>query len=220
VHPATRERFDEGVRVGTPLAVASLILGVSFGVAAEPFMGAWAAVAFSVFVFAGAAQFAATAVLSAGGSLVAAIVAGALLNLRFLPMSVSIAPYVRGGRLWRALQGFSIVDASWALGSEGEGRFDPIKIVGATVPAYPAWALGTAIGAFGGDLIGDPETLGLDAIFPAFFLGLLFSELRHGWANAAAVLGAVVALALTPLTPAGIPILAASTVALIALVRR
>jgi predicted branched-subunit amino acid permease len=143
-----------------------------------------------------------------------------LLNLRFLPMAVSIAPSVRGRAPWRALQGLSIVDASWALGSEGEGRFDPLKILGATIPAYPAWVGGTIIGAFGGDLLGDPEALGLDAIFPAFFLGLLFSELRNGWAYAAALAGAVVALALTPFTPAGIPILAASTVALIALVRR
>jgi predicted branched-subunit amino acid permease len=214
-----RERFDEGMRLGAPLAVASVMLGVSFGVAAEPVMGAWAACAFSAFVFAGAAQFAATAVLAAGGSIVAAIVAGVLLNLRFLPMSVSIAPTVRGPAWWRALQGMAIVDASWALSSEGHGRFDPVKIVGATVPAYPAWLGGTVLGAFGGDLLGDPEALGLDAIFPAFFLGLLFAELRDGWARASAVLGAVVALALTPLTPAGVPILAASAAALIALRR-
>jgi predicted branched-subunit amino acid permease len=216
----TRERLDAGIRAGLPLALASVILGVSFGVAAEPVMGRWAALAFSAFVFAGAAQFAATAVIAAGGSVAAAIIAGTLLNLRFLPMSVAIAPYVRGGAGWRAVQGLTIVDASWALSSEGGGRFDPIKVVGATIPAYPAWVGGTMLGAFAGDLLGDPEKLGLDAIFPAFFLGLLFSELRNGWARASAMLGAVIALALTPLTPAGIPILAAAAAALLALVRR
>lgn len=203
-----------------PLAVASTIVGVTFGVAAEPVMGAWPAVIFSAIVFAGGAQFAATAVLGAGGSAVAAIVAGTLLNLRFLPMSVAIAPWVGGRAAWRALQGLSIVDASWAIGSEGGGRFDPLRIVGATLPAYPAWIAGTALGAFGGGLLGDPETLGLDAIFPAFFLGLLITELRDAWARSAALAGAVIALGLIPFAPAGVPILAASCAALIALRRR
>lgn len=199
--------------------MASVLLGMTFGVTAEPLMGAWAACAFSAFVFAGAAQFAATAVLAAGGSIAAAVVAGVLLNLRFLPMSLSIAPFVRGGLLARAGQGLAIVDASWALGSEGAGRFDPIKIVGATLPAYPAWVAGTALGAFGGDLLSDPEQLGLDAIFPAFFLGLLWTEARDGTAWSAALLGAAIALALTPVAPGGVPILAASAAALIALRR-
>jgi predicted branched-subunit amino acid permease len=113
----------------------------------------------------------------------------------------------------------AVIDASWAIGSKGDGRFDPIKIVGATLPAYPMWVGGTVLGAFGGDLLGDPEVLGLDAIFPAFFLGLLFAEVRDGWAAAAALLGAAIAIAVTPFTPPGIPIVAASAAALLALRR-
>ena len=65
--------------------------------------------------------------------------------------------------------------------------------------------LGTAVGVFAGDLITDPEALGLDALFPAFFLALLIGgELRGGrTAVAAALLGAAVALALSPVRPAG-----------------
>ena len=73
-----------------------------------------------------------------------------------------------------------MVDASWAMASRGGGRFDPAFMVGATVPNYPAWVGGTAIGVLAGDLIGDPERLGLDALFPAFFLALLVTELGPG----------------------------------------
>ena len=76
-------------------------------------------------------------------------------------------------------------------------------MLGATLVNYPAWVGGTAIGVLGGDCIGDPADLGLDAIFPAFFLGLLANELRDSLGIGAALIGAGVALALTPFTPAG-----------------
>ena len=82
-----------------------MLLGASFGIVARPVMGATAAIVMSVIVFAGAAQFAATAVLAAGGSAAAAIIAGILLNIRFLPMGIAIAPSLPGGRLKRAAQG-------------------------------------------------------------------------------------------------------------------
>ena len=214
-----RERFRGGLAVGTPLAFAGFLLAISFGITAEPIMGPWATIAFSAIVFAGAAQFAATAVLAASGSVVAAVVAGVLLNLRFLPMSVAIAPWVRGRLAWRALQGQAIVDASWALASHGGGRFDPIRMVGATAPAYPTWVGGTVVGVLAGDLLGDPRTYGLDAIFPAFFLALLMNEAGSGPSRLAAAAGALIALTLVPVAPPGVPILAASAAALVALRR-
>jgi len=80
------------------------------------------------------------------------------------------------------------------------------------------WVSGTALGVLAGDLIGDPDRLGLDALFPAFFLGLLVGEAtegRRGWA--AAFLGATIALTLAPITPAGVPIMTACLAALLAL---
>jgi predicted branched-subunit amino acid permease len=114
-----------------------------------------------------------------------------------------------------------MIDASWAMANRGGGRFDPAFMVGATLPSYPCWVGGTAIGVFAGDLIGDPEALGLDAIFPAFFLALLIEELRRGrLAVAAACIGAAIALALTPVAPAGVPVIAACTAALLGLADR
>jgi 4-azaleucine resistance transporter AzlC len=208
-----------GVRAGLPFALAAVLLGISFGVVARPVMGVVAPIAMSALLFAGSAQFAATAVLAAGGGAGAAIVAGILLNLRYGPMGIALAPSLRGGRLSRAAHGQAMIDASWAMASRGQGRFDAWFMVGATLPAYPAWVAGTAIGVFGAELIGDPERLGLDAIFPAFFLSLLVTgELRSGrGAVAAAILGAMIALALVPIAPPGVPIIAACAAALIAL---
>ncbi|MGH2891863.1 MAG: AzlC family ABC transporter permease, partial [Solirubrobacteraceae bacterium] len=66
------------------------------------------------------------------------------------------------------------------------------------------------LGALAGGVIGNPKSLGLDAIFPAFFLGLLVAEVRRPRARPIAALGAMIALVLTPLTPAGVPIIVAA----------
>jgi 4-azaleucine resistance transporter AzlC len=209
------ERVREGFREGLPFGVAALLVGVSFGVLAEPVMGAAAAIVMSAIVFAGSSQFAALAVLASGGGAVAAIVAGALLNARFLAMGIALAPSLRGGPLRRALEGQAVVDASWALANRGEGRFDRDLLVGATLAQYPFWVIGTAIGALGGDLLDDPRTLGLDAIFPAFFLALMWDDLRDCRALAVAAASAALALALVPFTPAGVPVIAACVPAIL-----
>lgn len=213
-----RSRFRAGLRAGIPYAAAGLLLAISFGVLAQPVMGNVAPIMMSALLFAGSAQFAATAVLGAGGGVVAAIAAGILLNLRYVPMGIALAPSLRGAPWRRALVGQGMIDFSWAAASRGGGRFDPAFMLGATAPSYPCWVLGTAIGVFAGDLIGDPAALGLDAIFPAFFLCLLVEgELRPGLPRVVAGLGSLIALVLIPLTPAGVPVIAASAAALLGL---
>jgi predicted branched-subunit amino acid permease len=92
-------------------------------------------------------------------------------------------------------------------------------MIGATLPQGVAWIVGTAVGALGGDFIGDPEKLGLDVIFPAFFLALLAEELREARAIAVALIAAVLALTLLPFVPPGVPVIAACVAALLGLRR-
>ena len=204
-----------------PYALAGGVLSLSFGVLArEAGFSAIGALVMSAIVFAGSAQFAAISIIATGGGLGAAIGAAALMNARFLPMGIALAPSLPGPALLRAAQGQTVVDASWAMASQGDGRFDRHFLFGASAVQYATWVLGTAIGAFGGDALGDPRDLGLDAIFPAFFLALLLPELRDARSRGVALGGALIALALIPLAPAGVPVLAASTAALVGLRRR
>jgi predicted branched-subunit amino acid permease len=124
--------------------------------------------------------------------------------------------------LRRALIGQAMIDFSWAAAARRGGGFDWRFMLGATTPAYPSWVFGTAAGVLAGGVLGDPEHLGLDAIFPAFFLALLLSgEVSAGRrALVAALLGAAIALALIPVAPAGVPVIAACLAALVGLDRR
>jgi branched chain amino acid efflux pump len=212
-------RYLAGARASVPFVLATLVLGISFGMLARSLgWGTLAPIAFSVLAFSGSAQFGAASVLGSGGGALAAIVAAVLLNARFGPMGIAVAPYLKGGPLRRALEGQAVIDASWALASRGGGRFDREFMIGATIPQGAAWIVGTAIGALGGNFIGNPERLGLDVIFPAFFLALLAEELRGGRrAVTVALLGAALALALVPFTPPGVPVIAACAAALLGL---
>jgi 4-azaleucine resistance transporter AzlC len=214
-------RYLAGARASLPFALATLVLGISFGVLARSLgWGILAPIVFSVIAFSGSAQFAVAAVLGAGGGAIAAIVAAVLLNARFGPMGVAVAPYLKGGPFRRALEGQAVVDASWALASRGGGRFEREFMIGATIPQGVAWISGTAIGAVSGNFIGNPERLGLDVIFPAFFLVLLAEELRDGRAVAVALIAGALALTLVPFTPPGVPVIAACAAALLGLLRR
>ena len=208
-------RFRAGLRAGVPFALAGLVLSASFGVVAhQAGLPNVAAIVMSLVVFAGSAQFAAVAIIAAGGSLGAALIAAALMNSRFLAMGIALGPSLPGGPFKRAVQGQAVVDASWAMALSSDGSFDRYFLFGATAPQYVTWTLGTVIGVLGRGFIGNPDRFGLDAIFPAFFLALLISQARDPTSRGVAVAGAIIALALTPFTPAGVPILAASTAAL------
>jgi 4-azaleucine resistance transporter AzlC len=209
------ERFRSGVRAGLPFGVAGSLVAVSFGVVAEEAgLSPVAAIVMSAIVFAGSAQFAAIAILAGGGTVGAAVAAATLMNSRFLPMGVAIAPSLRGRALRRAIEGQAVTDASWAISARGDGTFDRLQLLGASLPQYVSWVGGTAAGALGAGSLGDPAALGLDAVFPAFFVALLINEVRDARSRGVAALGAVIALALVPVAPAGVPILVASAAAL------
>ncbi len=200
-----------------PIALAVLVFGASFGVLATVAgLPAWIAVLMSAVVFAGSAQFAAIAVIAAGGGVIAAVITGALLNLRYLATGIAVAPALPGHRFIRALLGQLVVDESYALGvSAGTGgRPDGRTVIVAGTLLWLAWIAGTAIGASLGPVIGNPTRFGLDAAFPALFVALLWPMLRAPRAVRCALAGAVVGLALAPFTPAGVPLAGAALVGL------
>ena len=213
-----RPALRAGFKAGVPYALAGFLISLSFGVLAlDAGLPRLAVIVMSAIVFAGSAQFAALAVVTSGGGIGAAVVAASLMNSRFLPMGIALAPSLPGGPLKRAAQGQTVVDSSWALAARGDGTFDRWFLFGSTIPQYVTWATGTLVGVFAGDIIGDPADLGLDALYPTFFLGLLLNELRRPGGPGAAVLGGLVALALVPVAPPGVPILAASLAAFLGL---
>ena len=212
----TEGRYRDGAKRIAPIALAALAFSVSFGVLARASgIGALEAIVMSMTVFAGSAQFAVVSILAVGGGIASAILAAVLLNARYAPISVSLAPIFVGGRPRRLLEAQLIVDESWAMSRRPDGRYDRRLLVGAGLVLYACWVGGTIAGAVAGEALGDPADLGLDAAFPALFLAILVTQVHSRRALAAAVLGGTIALVLIPVAPAGVPIVAAAAACLL-----
>lgn len=195
------------------LGFAISVFGVSFGVLATTAgLSVAQACAMSVLVFTGASQFAVIGVLGAGGSLPAAFGSALLLAARNAAYGVALAPTLGRRSLGRRLLAAQLViDESTALATAQSGpRAREHAFWTAGIAVFVCWNLGTALGAVAGDAVGDPEVFGLDAAFPAGFVALVVPHLRSRQGRWAAACGALVAVALTPLLPAGAPIVAAA----------
>src|ERR1700736_5137319 len=213
-----REGLDPyvtGARMMAPLAVGDLIDGVAFGVLAAGSMGWAAPIVMSILAFSGTAQFATASVLQEHGTVATAAVAALAVNARYLVMGLTLAPAMRGGPFRRLLQTQFLTDASWAFSQQQEGNVE--RMVGAGLVSRLGWTLGTAAGVLGAAHLlaplGGAERLGLDAVYPAFFLYLLVEALGDDGSHlVAAGTGAGVALLLVPVLPVGLPVLGGAAV--------
>lgn len=206
-------------RASVTLGLAVGVFGVSFGVVAT---GAGLSVpmvcAFSLFVFTGATQFATVGVLASGGSPLAAIASGLLLGARHIGYGLALHRLLPPERRRRLIAAQFLIDESTAMATAQDDTSQaPGAFWWAGLSVFVCWNVGTAIGAFFGDAIGDPADLGLDAVFPAAFLALLVPLVRRPDGRAAALSGVVIALALVTFTPAGVPIVAAAAGAVVGL---
>lgn len=201
----------EALRRAAPVLPAVFAVGASFGVLARTAgFGSLAAIVMSMTTFAGSAQIATVSLLGAGSTLGAAIAAAVLLNMRYGPIGISVARAFRGSVPRRFVEAQLVVDESWAL-SQGRRRL----LVGIGGMLWIAWVGGTTVGVALGSVIGDPGTYGIDGAFAALFVALLATQLRTRRSARVALVGAVIAAALVPFTPPGIPIVVA-TVAVLA----
>lgn len=200
------------VRDVAALAGAVSFVGASFGaIATASGNPVWVPVLMSLLVFAGGAQFMAVGVAAAGGGMVAAVLAGLLLNLRMLPFGMAITDSLGSRRITRLIGSHLVTDESTAFALARSD--DPLRsrqafwVCGVTV--FTVWNISVVVGALASTVLGDPDAFGIDAAFPAALLALVLPALREERVRRAALVGAAVAVLTTPLLPPGIPVLLA-----------
>jgi len=164
----------------------------------------------SVLVFTGASQFSAISVIAAGGTTTAALGGALLLAARNAVYGLSMSRVLTGSLSQRLIAAQLVIDESTAMSLAQptvERRRDAFWITGVSIFVF--WNIGTVVGAFLGSAI-DPQVWGLDAAFPAGFVAMVVPHLRTRRGMLAGITGGVTCLALIPITPIGVPILAAS----------
>ncbi|ASK67212.1 branched-chain amino acid ABC transporter permease [Brachybacterium avium] len=205
-------------RNGLSIGVATGLYGISFGaLATASGLDVWQAMVLSAVMFTGGSQFAFIGVVGGGGSALGAALASVLLGVRNTLYGLILAPSLPRGGLRGVARAHLTIDESAALAASGVTTAE--KRAGfwaAGVWVYVFWNLFSLVGALAGQHVADPGAWGLDAAAAAAFIALLWPRLRSGEAIAVAVAAAFVALVTTPALPAGLPVLAAALVAVVA----
>jgi 4-azaleucine resistance transporter AzlC len=202
----------------------SLSIGITVGAFGSAFGAAAVASHYSVLqacllsllTFSGASQFAVIGVLGSGGSAISAIATSSLLGIRNGLYGVRMAQILKISGIKRIFGAQLTIDESTGVALSQRTPAEMKTGFWYTgLAVYIFWNLFTLLGALGASALGDPAAWGLDTAIPAIFLGLVWNRLsdRKAWAIALSAL--VVALALTPIAPAGIPIMSTVILAVI-----
>ena len=208
------------LRTGISVGIAVAAYGVSFGaLSVAAGLDVWQTCFLSLVLFSGGSQFAVIGIIASGGASagIPAIASSTFLALRNGIYSMRVAPIVGDGPWWRRVFAAQLtIDESTAVAiAQEEKSAQRVGFWATGIAIYIGWNLATFAGALLGNLIGNVNQFGLDAVAAAAFVGLLWPRLKQLQAAAVAMVSAVLATILIPFTPPGVPVLAAAVVALL-----
>jgi len=173
----------------------------------------------SLLTFSGASQFAVIGVIGAGGGALSGIATASLLGIRNGLYGVLMAPILKVRGFKRVIAAQITIDESTGVSLSQETRGESAMREGFWLTGFGVfifWNLFTLAGALGAKAMGDPSAWGLDAAVPAAFLGLVWPRLKNSSDKLLALIAAAFAIATTPFLPAGLPIIGAAVIAVIA----
>ncbi|MEX0284717.1 MAG: AzlC family ABC transporter permease [Paracoccaceae bacterium] len=203
----TRAGILRGARQLAPLSLFVIPFGLAYGVAAvEAGMSAAQAITASALTFSGAAQFTALDLWGPDISLIALVLVTLAVSARHVIMGAALSPWVNQlGSQQRVLSAVFLSDPNFAHTHYAlkQGQRDVGVLIGSGAIGWAAWVIGTAIGAIGGNQLGDPAAYGIDVLMPVYFAALVLPRVqaRSQWAFAG--VAALVAVVLDPVLPSG-----------------
>ncbi|HYH33798.1 MAG TPA: AzlC family ABC transporter permease [Nocardioides sp.] len=206
------------VRDSIGVGVATGLYGTSFGaVSVAAGLSIAQTCALSLLMFTGASQFALVGVLAAGGNPLSASLTALLLGSRNTLYGLRVAPLLGWPGVRRVAAAHLLIDESTAMSvSRPTRELARVGFLATGGSVFVLWNAFTLVGAVAGEALGDPRAYGLDAAVGAAFLALLWPRLADRRNQVVAVAAVAVALGLVPVTAAGVPVLAAAGVALLA----
>jgi 4-azaleucine resistance transporter AzlC len=188
-----------GVRAEFPLLIGVFPFGLIYGaLALSVGLSPASAQLMSSIVFAGTAQFIAAQLIHQAVPTAVIVLTIAIVNLRHVLYSASIAPYVKHLSLrWRSLLAYLLTDEAYAAAIVHYERVGPSGtshwfFLGAGASLWFTWQISTALGIFLGTTI--PSSWQLEFALPLTFLAMVMPMLKDRAAVAAALSAAAVAV--------------------------
>ncbi|HHY82683.1 MAG TPA: AzlC family ABC transporter permease [Clostridiales bacterium] len=176
------KEFIKGIKTAIPVTLGYLPIGLAFGIlASQQGLSPVDIFFMSLLVYAGSAQFIASAMLASGSAYITIIVTTFLINLRHLLMSASMSPYLKHiSSPLLTLISIGITDETYAAGyaETATGKASPYFYLGLYGLSHIIWIMSTVLGSIVGSHIANPEKWGLDFALSAMFIGLLFMQIK------------------------------------------
>ncbi|MFD2118004.1 AzlC family ABC transporter permease [Paenibacillus yanchengensis] len=172
------DSFLQGVKDCIPTLLGYLSIGLAAGVIGHTAGLSVAEIALiSILVYAGSAQFIMAGMIAAHGSAISIITTVLFVNLRHLLLSAALSPYFRHLTPFKnMLIGALLTDETFGVAITQTAKKKQISekwMHGLNITAYINWVVANIVGAFFGQWITNPDSLGLDFALPAMFIGLL-----------------------------------------------
>jgi 4-azaleucine resistance transporter AzlC len=194
------KEFWNGVRAEIPLLIGVFPFGMIYGaLALNAGLSTLASQMMSSMVFAGSAQFITAQLVHDAAPAFVIIVTIAVVNLRHMLYSASLAPYLHDLSFrWKALLSYLLTDEAYAptiIKYERDGGAGPVShwfLLGAGFSLWFTWQVSTALGIFLGAAI--PEDWPLDFALPLTFIAMVVPILKNRPMVASALSAGVVAL--------------------------
>lgn len=211
-----RSRFYRGIRLGFPVFLGYMPVGMAFGVLARTLgFSVFEAAVCSATALAGAGQFIALSLMSTGAGVFSTLAATTVVNMRYLLFGTTLSTHLKKVRFptdaWLA---FTLTDETFAINvsDQRRGTATPASMAGVGAISWVGWVLGTVIGAWGAAWIGDPQRWGVDFAMPAMFTALFIALAENRRHVITGLVAGTIALGLPLLARLGVGIPSSWTV--------
>ncbi|MDC7235055.1 MAG: AzlC family ABC transporter permease [Spirochaetales bacterium] len=193
--------FTSGARGALPLLLGTAPFGLIYGaLAVGAGLSNAAAVAMSLFVFAGSAQFIAVGLVGAGAPVAIIVLTTLVVNLRHMLYSATLLPYLKKlAQPWRIALAFWLTDEAFAVcisryRQQDDSPYKHWYQLGASLAMYVNWQIWCILGLVMGSRIPDAGAWGLDFALPVTFIGMTIPFVKNSATVVCVLTAAVVAL--------------------------
>lgn len=176
-------KFIDGLKSGIPIAIGYIPVAITFGLIAKSSgIPNLITIFMSLSVYAGASQFMAVNLITAGATTLEIVITTFILNFRHFLFTSSLSQRIDSNpsRKFLSVLAFGITDETFSVASlREEDKISPWMILGLNFIAYSSWILGTCAGIFAGDVLPEALKSSMNIALYAMFIGLLIPELRN-----------------------------------------
>jgi 4-azaleucine resistance transporter AzlC len=181
-----RQELLTGARDIVPLLLGAAPFGLIYGtMATAAGLSATAAMAMSLMVFAGSAQFVAVGLVAVRTPVLIIVLTTFIVNLRHMLYSATLLPHLKHlPQRWYIPLAFLLTDETFAVTvhrvqKEDASPFKHWYQLGSSIVMYINWQIWCLLGLILGDRIPDLAGWGLDVAMPIAFIGMTVPFVRN-----------------------------------------